>query len=64
MPEIFISESLVGISFGVIAQLAFPGVTSFLPGFNEQFSIQLWSLVPVGLISRSNLKLPEGLQLI
>lgn len=33
MPGIFIKESLVGISFGVIAKLAFLGVTSFLPGF-------------------------------
>lgn len=37
MPEIFINESLVGISFGVIAQLAFLGVTSCLLDFNEQF---------------------------
>lgn len=55
-PEIFINESLVGISFGVIAQLAFPGVTSFLPGFNEQFYIQIQSPVVVGLMSGSNLK--------
>lgn len=56
MPEIFINESLVGISFGVITQLAFAGVTFLLPGFNEQFYIEILSPVLVGLISGSNLK--------
>ena len=56
MPEIFINESLVGINFGVIAQLAFLGVTSFLLDFNEQFYIQMYSLVPVVSISGSKLK--------
>ena len=59
MPEIFINESLVGINFGVIAQLAFLGVTSFLLDFNEQFYIQMYSLVPVVSISGSNLKQPQ-----
>lgn len=55
-PEIFINESLVGISFGVIAKLAFPGVTSFLPDFKEQFYRHIYSPVLVVLISGSNLK--------
>ena len=56
MPEIFINESLVGISFGIIDQLAFLGATSFLLDFNEQFYIQIYSLVLVVSISGSNLK--------
>lgn len=50
------NESLVGISFGVIAKLAFPGVTSFSHDFKEQFYIHIYSPVLVVLISGSNLK--------
>lgn len=54
-PEIFINKSLVGISFGIITKLAFPGVTSFFSGFNEQFYRQIYFSVLVVLTSGSDL---------
>lgn len=57
MPALFINELLMGISFGLIAKLAFPGVTSFSSGFNEQFIYrQIYPPVLVVLTSGSNLK--------
>lgn len=55
-PEIFINKLLVGISFGVISKWAFPGAMSSLPDFNEQFYMQIYSLVLVVLISHPDLK--------
>lgn len=55
-PEILINELLVRISFGVISKGAFLGAMSSLPDFNEQFYMQIYSLVLVVLISHPNLK--------
>lgn len=54
--EIFIKKLLVGTSFCVIAKLAFLGAAPCLLDFNEQFQMQIYSMVLVVLISGASLK--------